>query len=66
MTTSLDLYTTGDAAKRLNVPRHVVAHAIERDAIEPVARAGIVRLFSAKQWPEIVKAVRVLQSRRRQ
>jgi len=50
------MYTTGDIARRLGVSRSAVSYAIDRARIEPVHRAGIVRLFSVDQWPEIVAA----------
>jgi len=59
-----DFFTTGEAARRLQVSRQIVSYAIERDGIQHVARAGIVRLFSPEQWPEVVKAVRLVQARR--
>ncbi len=57
-------FTTGDVARRLGVPRATVSYALERDRIQPAARAGLVRLFSTEQWPEVVKAVRLIQRRR--
>lgn len=56
----LAIYTTGDIAKRLGMSRSSVIYAIDRARIEPVHRAGIVRLFSAGQWPEIVAACRAV------
>jgi len=56
------MLTTGDIARRCNVPRSVVCHAIERHSIQPVGRAGIVRLFSDDQWPEIWRALNAVKS----
>ena len=57
------MLTTGDIARRLKVPRSVVCYAIDRQDIKPTTRAGIVRLFSSDQWPEIVKAVNSVTTR---
>lgn len=61
----VNLFTVSDAARRLGVSRQDVSYAIGRDGIEPVGRAGLVRLFSIDQWTEVVKAVRLLEARRR-
>ena len=43
----MDFWTTGDIAKELNIDRDVVAYALRKASIQPVGRAGQVRLFSA-------------------
>lgn len=42
----MNLVTTGDIAQRLKVDRDAVSYALRRGKIQPVGRAGIVRLFS--------------------
>ena len=37
--------TTGSIAKTLNVDRDTVAYAIRKIGVEPIGRAGIVRMF---------------------
>lgn len=38
--------TTGEIAKRLNADRDAVAYALRKTKVEPVGRAGQVRVFS--------------------
>jgi len=42
----MDFLTIGDIAKKLDIDRDAVAYAVRKTNIEPVGRAGIVRLFS--------------------
>jgi len=42
----MDIMTVGDIAKELKVDRDAVTYAVRKANIEPVGRAGIVRLFS--------------------
>jgi len=42
----MNVLTVGDIAKELNVDRDAVTYAVRKANIEPVGRAGIVRLFS--------------------
>ena len=41
----MDFVTVGDISRRLDVDRDAVSYAIRKMKIEPVGRAGIVRLF---------------------
>jgi hypothetical protein len=41
----MNLITVGDIAKKLDIDRDAVAYAIRKENIEPVGRAGLVRLF---------------------
>ena len=41
----MNLMTVGDIARKLDVDRDAVAYAIRKSRIEPVGRAGLVRLF---------------------
>ncbi len=43
----MDFLTTGDIAEKLNVDRDVVCYALRKARVQPVGRAGQVRLFSA-------------------
>ena len=42
----MNVLTVGDIAKELGVDRDAVTYAVRKANIEPVGRAGIVRLFS--------------------
>ena len=55
--------TLGDVARRLKLPANRVDYAIRAYRIEPVARAGILRLFSEDQLERIAAAVRRCASR---
>lgn len=57
-------YTTGDIARRTGCPRSVVCYALERAGIQPAARAGITRLFTPEQWPDIITAIRNVRGNR--
>ena len=53
----MTLFTTGDLAKRLGVPRPRIHYAIERAGILERTRAAGVRLFDRNQIPSIEAAV---------
>jgi hypothetical protein len=42
----MDIVTVGDIANKLNVDRDAVSYAVRKANIQPLGRAGIVRLFS--------------------
>ena len=44
----MNFFTTGDIAKQLNQDRDAVAYALRKLRIQPIGRAGQVRLFSAE------------------
>lgn len=48
-----DLFTVGDISRELDNPRHRVTYAIDKLGLNPVTRAGIIRLFSREQVDEI-------------
>lgn len=52
------LLTLGQIARRLGEPTHRVKYAIERHQIEPIRRAGIIRMFSPDQLAQIEAALR--------
>jgi len=58
----IDLFTAGDAARRLGLSRAVVNYAIDRAQIQPAGRAGLVRLFTPDQWVAIVNAVKATRA----
>lgn len=62
-TNATHLYTLGELARRLNVQANRLDYAIRRYGIEPVARAGILRLFSEDQIEQIASAIRRCASR---
>jgi len=41
----MNLVTTGDIAQRLKVDRDAVSYALRKGRIQPVGKAGLVRLF---------------------
>ena len=55
--------STGDVARRLGCARWEVAYALERSGIQPVGRAGGVRLFGEDQVSAIAAAVAGRQAR---
>jgi hypothetical protein len=50
----MNFLTVGDIAKELDIDRDAASYAIRKANIQPVGRAGIVRLFS-DSTVEIVK-----------
>ena len=58
----MKIMTAGDIAKEIGVDRDAVTYAIRKAGIEPVGRAGIVRLFSSAA----VTSVREFLSSKRQ
>ena len=57
------LLTIGQIAARLGVPTHRVDYAVRTYSIKPIARAGILRVFSEDQIGRIAAAVRRCESR---
>jgi len=55
----MDIITVGDIAKELNVDRDAVTYAIRKAGIEPVGRAGIVRLFSGSEVETVRQFLKV-------
>lgn len=53
----MDFLTTGDIAEKLNVDRDAVAYAIRKAKIQPVGRAGIVRMFSGTTVASVKKFI---------
>jgi hypothetical protein len=51
------IYSLRDIAKHLNEPFHRVRYAVTEAGIEPAARVGIVRVFTADQIPMIQEAL---------
>jgi hypothetical protein len=51
-----ELLTIGDIARETNEAAHRVKYAIDRNRIEEVQRAGIIRLFSRDQL-ELIRSV---------
>jgi len=43
----MDIVTSGDIAQQLDIDRDSVNYALRKSKVEPVGRAGLVRLFSA-------------------
>lgn len=56
--------TVRDVARALREPTHRVVYAIREYRIDPVQRAGIIRLFSSDQLPTIASAVKRVKERK--
>ncbi|MDB5322192.1 MAG: hypothetical protein JWN40_3823 [Phycisphaerales bacterium] len=59
-----DLLTVGAIARETGQPLHRVRYALETYRIEPVQRAGILRLFSREDLPRIKSALMRIAERR--
>ena len=57
----MNVYTTGQIAKALDADRDHVSYAIRKSNIQPIGRAGNVRLFSK----EAVEPVRQFLERKK-
>ena len=53
----MNFLTVGDIAQRLKVDRDKVSYAVRKANIEPVGRAGIVRLFSGNAVEMVKKFI---------
>jgi len=53
----MNFLTVGDIAQRLKVDRDEVSYAVRKANIEPVGRAGIVRLFSGSAVGTVKKFI---------
>ena len=62
--TMSDLLTSGEVARRLGVPQARLNYALERSGIQEQHRAGILRLYSQEQVPEIEAALNAVRSRK--
>lgn len=58
------LLTVGEIAKEIGEPLYRVKYAIDAYRIEPIQRAGIIRLFSREDIPRIKSAITRTASRR--
>lgn len=56
------LKTIGDIAKALGIPKHRVTYAVDKAGVEPVARAGILRLFGDTEVARIQRALEQIRS----
>jgi hypothetical protein len=52
-----DLLTIREVARELGVRTHRATYAVDQFDIEPRQRAGVIRLFSRDQLPEIRSAI---------
>lgn len=60
----MDFLTTGDISSRLNVDRDVVCYALRKARVQPVGRAGQVRLFSATALKIVERHLAKLKARK--
>jgi hypothetical protein len=58
-----DLLTVKEIAAEKRVPWKRVAYAAATYGIEPARRAGMIKLFSRDQVPEIMSALRRVRAR---
>ncbi|HPC93823.1 MAG TPA: hypothetical protein PLU87_02700 [Sedimentisphaerales bacterium] len=58
--------TVGQIAERLGQPPSRVAYQIAKQRLKPVARVGIIRLFSEQQGETIQRGLDRLQAHRQQ
>ena len=56
-TTPRELLTLGQLARRFDVSTHQLKYAVDQYRIEPVMRAGIIRLWSEDAIPLIKSAL---------
>lgn len=59
----IDLLTASQIAERLNEPPQRVTYIISKHRIKPVARVGIIRLFSFEQIEAIKQGLYGIQIR---
>jgi hypothetical protein len=64
MADSPEMLTIGDLSKVTGARKHQLNYAIEEYGIEPVQRAGIIRLFHRDQLPLIKSALRRIAGRK--
>ena len=58
------LLTVGAIARELGQPLHRIKYCIDAYAIEPIQRAGVLRLFSRDDLPRIKSALTRIAQRR--
>ncbi len=61
-----NLFTIGDIARKLGVPRTRLDYAVDKAGIREKGRVGILRLFSPDQIPVIEAALATVRSRKTQ
>ncbi len=52
-----DLLTVGDICRALNVPSHILNHALQRHGPAPTARIGIARVWPRSALPAIEASI---------
>lgn len=62
----MDFVTVGDISKRLDADRDAVSYAIRKMKIEPVGRAGIVRLFPGTTLANVKKFINSGRQKRKE
>lgn len=53
----MDFVTVGDIAKELGVDRDAVSYAIRKIKVQPIGRAGIVRMFPGTALATVKKFI---------
>jgi hypothetical protein len=64
MSAAAPLLTVGDIARETRQPLHKVRYALDSYRIEPVQRAGIIRLYSTDDLPRITSALARIAARK--
>jgi hypothetical protein len=49
--------TVADVQNATGLPRHVIAHAIDRHGPKPTGRIGITRIWDADDMPRILASI---------
>jgi len=62
----MDFLTVGDIAQKLKVDRDQVSYAVRKANIEPVGRAGMVRLFSGNAIPLVRNFINSKRAKRKE
>ncbi|MBN2315939.1 MAG: hypothetical protein JXM79_18580 [Sedimentisphaerales bacterium] len=62
----MDIVTVSDIANKLDIDRDAVAYAIRKAGVEPLGRAGIVRLFPGSAVGTVKRFIRSKRQYRRE
>ena len=60
----MELLTSGDMAKKLNIERDAVSYALRKMGLEPTFCAGQVRVFTSEDLLKVRDFIAVKESKR--